>query len=242
MSIFFDLVRERAPLLRIKAEASARLMAEQAAQVRAARRENLLGRAATLSAAEQAAGAEAASEQAAFAAEVERLRARTSLEILQDEMAELKHQMASSSAVPLPQLRMDGELDKRFNSSCQEMAAMREELAALHAQNEELCAALAPALAEIKQLKEYVLWHQKHDAARYVRNNTKGCGGGSAHDRARFASQRQEALKVLAATAITHVPRDEGGVRARALQSLVQVEVEIADADLCEAATIALRR
>ena len=197
-------ITERAAAV-IKAEAAARLVADQATQaaaasaaaekdrlereariIAAAERQQALLRAERLEA-EQTAAAAAAAEQTALAAEVARLRARTPLEVLQDEMAEMKRQMASRPTAPQQQLRMDGELDMRFKSSRQETAAlreelvalhaharradkaqseesrqetaaMREELAALHAQNKALCEALAPALAEIKQLKHYMLW------------------------------------------------------------------------------------
>ena len=207
-------ITERAAAV-IKAEAAARLVADQATQaaaasaaaekdrlereariIAAAERQQALLRAERMEA-EQTAAAAAAAEQTALAAEVARLRARTPLEVLQDEMAEMKRQMASRPTAPQQQLRMDGELDMRmrFKSSreevaamreelvalhaharradkalCeesrQETAAMREELAALHAQNKALCEALTPALAEIKELKRYII--TLADACRWI--------------------------------------------------------------------------
>ena len=202
-------ITERAAAV-IKAEAAARLVADQATQaaaasaaaekdrlereariIAAAERQQALLRAERLEA-EQTAAAAAAAEQTALAAEVARLRARTPLEVLQDEMAEMKRLLAARPAAPPQpkQLRMDGELDMRFKSSREEVAALREALVALSA-------TVAPALAEIKQLKrqmatlasraeeqhdialkeivqlkEDLLWHQKAAAALYIRDNS----------------------------------------------------------------------
>ena len=91
--------------------------------------------------AEQTAAAQAASEKAAIAAEVERLLARTPLEVLQDEMAKMKRQMASR---PAPLLLDDereafySELAMRFKSSREELAAARGEIAELKKQMDTL--------------------------------------------------------------------------------------------------------
>ena len=165
-------ITERAHAL-VKAETAARIAAEQIAQaaaasaaaerdrlereariIAAAERQQALLRAERLEA-EQAAAAAAAAEQTALAAEVARLRARTPLEVLQDEMAEMKRQMASRPTAPQQQLRMDGELDMRFKSSREEVAALREELAALRASA--ASDPLRDALAEIKELKEIIV-------------------------------------------------------------------------------------
>jgi hypothetical protein len=174
-------ITERAAAV-LKAEAAARLVAEQATQaaaasaaaerdrlereariIAAAERQQALLRAERLEA-EQAAAAQATSEQAALAAEVARLRARNPLEVLQDEMAEMKRLLAARPAAPpQPQLRMDGELDMRFKSSRKEMAALQDELVALRA-------TVAPALAEIKQLKKDLLWLADTYAVDYMSN------------------------------------------------------------------------
>jgi len=175
-------ITERAAAV-IKAEAAARLVAEQATQaaaasaaaerdrlereariIAAAERQQALLRAERLEA-EQAAAAQATSEQAALAAEVARLRARNPLEVLQDEMAEMKRLLAARPAAPpqLQQLRMDGELDMRFKSSRKEITALQDELVALRA-------TVAPALAEIKQLKKDLLWLADTYAVDYMSN------------------------------------------------------------------------
>ena len=166
-------ITERA-LLRIQAEQAERLAAEQAAQaaaisaaterdrlereariIAAAERQQALLRAERLEA-EQAAAKQAAAEQAALDAEIARLRARTPLEVMQDEMAEMKRQMAAFSRPPEAlHLRVDGELDMRFKSSKEELAALREELMALRAQP--VSDQLRDALAEIKELKEIIV-------------------------------------------------------------------------------------
>jgi hypothetical protein len=85
--------------------------------------------------AEQAAAARLVAEQAALAAEVERLRARSPLEILQDEMAEMKRQMAAASRSPEPEALHLRErviqLDTLYKSSLEELATARAEIAAL---------------------------------------------------------------------------------------------------------------
>ena len=146
-------------LLRIKIEEEERLAKEQAtlaaAAARAAERDRLEREARVLAAAErqqallraerleaeQAAAKQAAAEQAALDAEITRLRARTPLEIMQDEMAEMKRQMATFSRPP-PEalhLRLDGELDMRFKSSKEELATARAEIAELKALVRGLC-------------------------------------------------------------------------------------------------------
>jgi len=142
-------ITERAAAV-LKAEAVAQLAAERAALsaavsaaaerdrlereariIAAAERQQALLRAERLEA-EQAAAAQAASEQAAIAAEVERLRARTPLEVMQDEMAEMKRLLAALSRPPEPEavhLRERVlELDTLYKSSRQETAAMQKEI------------------------------------------------------------------------------------------------------------------
>jgi hypothetical protein len=81
------------------------------------------------------AAARLVAEQAALAAEVERLRSRSPLEILQDEMAEMKRQMAAASRSPEPEaLHMRErviQLDTLYKSSLEELATARAEIAAL---------------------------------------------------------------------------------------------------------------
>ena len=108
--------------------------------IAAAERQQALLRAERLEA-KQTAAAQAASEKAAIAAEVERLLARTPLEVLQDEMAKMKRQMASR---PAPLLLDDereafySELAMRFKSSREELAAARGEIAELKKQMDTL--------------------------------------------------------------------------------------------------------
>ena len=131
----------------LKAEAAARLAAEQATQataaaaaaererlereariIAAAERQQALLRAERLEA-EQAAAARLVAEQAALAAEVERLRARSPLEILQDEMAEMKRQMAAAARPPEPEALHLRErviqLDTLYKSSQEEIVALK---------------------------------------------------------------------------------------------------------------------
>ena len=131
----------------LKAEAAARLVAEQAAQataaaaaaererlereariIAAAERQQALLRADRLEA-EQAAAARLVAEQAAIATEVERLRARSPLEILQDEMAEMKRQMAAAARPPEPEALHLRErviqLDTLYKSSQEEIVALK---------------------------------------------------------------------------------------------------------------------
>ena len=139
-------ITERAAAV-LKAEAAARLAAEQATQaasaaaaaererlereariIAAAERQQALLRAERLEA-EQAAAARLVAEQAALAAEVERLRARSPLEILQDEMAEMKRQMAAAARPPEPEALHLRErvmqLDALYKSSQEEIAALK---------------------------------------------------------------------------------------------------------------------
>ena len=127
----------------LKAEAAARLVAEQAAQAAAAEDHQALLRAYRLEAELAARGERLdALEQAAIATEVERLRARSPLEILQDEMAEMKRQMAAAARPPEPEALHLRErviqLDTLYKSSLEEMAAMREEIKQLKKQADKL--------------------------------------------------------------------------------------------------------
>jgi hypothetical protein len=83
-------------------------------------------------------------EAAALAAEIERLRNRSVTEILQDEIASLRAEMAGmrqqTQALPTKEvvqdsiyshLRADGELDMRFRSSKQELSVVQQEVVEL---------------------------------------------------------------------------------------------------------------
>ena len=137
------LAKEQAALAAAAATAAERDRLEREARIiAAAERQQALLRAERLEA-EQAAAKQAAAEQAALDAEITRLRARTPLEIMQDEMAEMKRQMAIFSRPPPPEalhLRLDGELDMRFKSSKEELATARAEIAELKALVRGLCA------------------------------------------------------------------------------------------------------
>ena len=107
----------------------------EARVIAAAERQQALLRAERIEAEAKAAETRTA-EQAALDAELARLRARAPLEILQEEMAEMKRQMAklrAPVAEPL-HLRTDGELDMRFKSSREELASARAEISALKEQ------------------------------------------------------------------------------------------------------------
>ena len=120
--------------LAIAAEVAEKERLEREARViAAAERQQALLRAERIEAEAKAAETRAA-EQAALDAELTRLRARTPLEILQEEMTEMKRQMAMlQNAEPL-HLRTDGELDMRFKSSREELASARAEIVALKEQ------------------------------------------------------------------------------------------------------------
>ena len=81
---------------------------------------------------------------AALAAEIERLRSRSATEILQDEIASLRAEMAGirqqTQVLPTKEimehsiyshLRADGELDMRFRSSKQELSVVQQEVVEL---------------------------------------------------------------------------------------------------------------
>lgn len=106
---------------------------EEEARIRsAAERERALLEAMRLEAEATARAAEAA-EQAALEEEMARLRARTPLEVLQEEVIELKKQLATRPPDSL-HLRADGELDMRFKSSREEVASARAEITELKEQ------------------------------------------------------------------------------------------------------------
>jgi hypothetical protein len=91
--------------------------------------------------AEEQAEAARRAESAALKAEIERLRNRSETEILRDELANLRAEIAAmrqqTQALPTKQivqesiyshLRADGELDMRFRSSKQELSVVQQEV------------------------------------------------------------------------------------------------------------------
>jgi hypothetical protein len=91
--------------------------------------------------AEQQAVAAREAESAALKAEIDRLRNRSETEILRDELANLRAEIAAmrqqTQALPTKQilqesiyshLRADGELDMRFRSSKQELSVVQQEV------------------------------------------------------------------------------------------------------------------
>ena len=120
-------------IAQIQADAERQRLEREARIIAAAERQQALLRAERLEA-EQAAASQAAAEQAALDAEIARLRRRTPLEVLQDEMVEMKRLLASRPSSPQRELRVDGELDMRFKSSREELAAARAEIVAMKEQ------------------------------------------------------------------------------------------------------------
>ena len=122
-----------------KAEAAAKEQAERSVRVQLQTERELARLAAERALAAEEAAALQAAEAAALQAELKRLRSRSEIEILRDEMAQMRaQQMATLKAyhlARLPQqeihLRTDGELDMRFKSSKDELATARGEIAEL---------------------------------------------------------------------------------------------------------------
>ena len=117
-------------ITQVQADAERQRLEREARIIAAAERQQALLRAERLEA-EQAAASQAAAEQEALDAEIARLRRRTPLEVLQDEMAEMKRMLLTRPASTQRELRVDGELDMRFKSSREELAAARAEIVAL---------------------------------------------------------------------------------------------------------------
>lgn len=120
-------------IAQVQADAERQHLEREARIIAAAERQQALLRAERLEA-EQAAASQAAAEQEALDAEIARLRSRTPLEVLQDEMAEMKRMLLARPTPPQRELRVDGELDMRFKSSRDELAAARAEIVALKEQ------------------------------------------------------------------------------------------------------------
>lgn len=146
---------------------------EREARLRAAaERERAMIRAERLEA-EAAARAEAEAEKAALDEEMKRLRNRTPLEILQEELEEMKQMVCSLTSATRVQrdtlhLRVDGELDMRFKASREELAATREDL--------------VRALREIELLKQQSrpLSAMDRFVIRNIRGNVLDINGGGA--------------------------------------------------------------
>ena len=140
-------VEEQKRIASAKAEAAAKARAERAVRVQLQAERELARIAAERALAAEEAVAVQAAEAAALQAELARLRARSEIEVLRDEMAQMRaEQMATLKAyhlARLPQqeihLRTDGELDMRFKSSKEELATARTEIAELKALVRGLC-------------------------------------------------------------------------------------------------------
>ena len=141
------LVEEQKRIASAKAEAAAKEQAERSVRVQLQAERELARIAAERALAAEEAVAVQAAEAAALQAELARLRARSEIEVLRDEMAQMRaEQMATLKAyhlARLPQqeihLRTDGELDMRFKSSKEELATARGEIAELKALVRSLC-------------------------------------------------------------------------------------------------------
>ena len=133
------LVEEQKRTDAAQAEAAAKAQAERAVRVQLQAERELARIAAERALAAEEAAAVQAAEALALQAELKRLRARSEIEILRDEMAQMRaEQMATLKAyhlarAPLQEihLRTDGELDMRFKSSKEELATARGEIAEL---------------------------------------------------------------------------------------------------------------
>jgi hypothetical protein len=134
------LVEEQKRTAAAQAEAAAKEQAERAVRVQLQAERELARIAAERTLAEEQALAQQAADARALQAELARLRARSETDILRDEVAQMRAEMATLKARPLPpaplqeiHLRSDGELDMRFKSSKEELATARGEIAELKA-------------------------------------------------------------------------------------------------------------
>ena len=135
------LVEEQKRIAIAQAEAAAKEQAERSARVQLQAERELARIAAERTLAAEEAVAVQAADASALQAELARLRARSEIDVLRDEVAQMRaEQMATLKARPLPQqeihLRTDGELDMRFKSSKEELATARGEIAELKKQME----------------------------------------------------------------------------------------------------------
>jgi len=139
-------MEEQQRALAAAAEAAAKAEAERDERIRLQAERELARMAAERLVAEKAAAEAQAAEALALQAELARLRNRGETEILRDEMAQMRAEIAQLKARPTalltPQdlhLRNDGELDMRFKSSKEELATARSEIAELKALVRGLC-------------------------------------------------------------------------------------------------------
>ena len=148
-------VEEQKRIAAAQAEAAAKEQAERSVRVQLQAERELARIAAERALAAEEAAAVQAAEAAALQAELERLRARREIEVLRDEMAQMRaEQMAMLKAyhlARLPQqeihLRTDGELDMRFKSSKEELATARGEIAELKEQVSSMKSVIADIIA-----------------------------------------------------------------------------------------------
>jgi len=132
-------VEEQKCIAAAQAEAAAKAQAERAVRVQLQAERELARIAAERALAAEEAAAVQAAEAAALQAELKRLRARSEIEILRDEMAQMRaEQMAVLKACHLARLPLQeiplhafGELDISVKSSKEELAAARGEIAEL---------------------------------------------------------------------------------------------------------------
>ena len=133
------LVKEQERIASAKAEAAAKEQAERAVRVQLQAERELARIAAERTLAAEEAVAVQAADASALQAELARLRARSEIDVLRDEMAQMRaEQMATLKAyhlalAPLQEihLRTFGELDLHVKSSKEELATARGEIAEL---------------------------------------------------------------------------------------------------------------
>jgi hypothetical protein len=133
------IVEEQKRTAAAKAEAAAKEQAERAVRVQLLAERELARIAAERTFAEEQALAQQATDARALQAELARLRARSEIEVLRDEMAQMRaEQMAALKACHLARLPLQeiplhafGELDICVKSSKEELAAARGEIAEL---------------------------------------------------------------------------------------------------------------
>jgi len=140
------IVEEQKRTAAAKAEAAAKEQAERAVRVQLQAERELARIAAERTLAEEQALAQQATDARALQAELARLRARSEIDVLRDEMAQMRaEQMAALKACHLARLPLQeiplhafGELDICVKSSKEELAAARGEIAELKNQMEML--------------------------------------------------------------------------------------------------------
>jgi len=141
------LVEEQKRTAAAQAEAAAKEQAERAVRVQLQAERELARIAAERTLAEEQALAQQAADARALQAELARLRARSEIDVLRDEMAQMRaEQMAALKACHLARLPLQeiplhafGELDISVKSSKEELATARGEIAELKALVRGLC-------------------------------------------------------------------------------------------------------